>query len=178
VRNGGEVVTLISLFCERCGGDVYERDHAYKCRPTEQAMSAGEVRPEAVALYDLANFLDDAGRYDHAATINVNTDALAARLATVEGALQAEHDKRIEHDAMCGNLRTIEGVQAKLAEALAQLSTTQAALEAAQRDAGRYRYLCSLSNADWNRFGRVPDNEVDAAIDAAISAGGEKGETT
>jgi len=54
----------------------------------------------------------------------------------------------------------------------------EAALEAAQRDAGRYRYLCSLSNADWNRFGRVPDNEVDAAIDAAISAGGEKGETT
>ena len=105
-------------------------------------------------------------------------DQLAARLATVEGALQAEHDKRIEHDAMCGNLRTIEGVQAKLAEALAQLSTTQAALEAAQRDAGRYRYLCSLSNADWNRFGRVPDNEVDAAIDAAIAAGGEKGETT
>jgi len=58
-----------------------------------------------------------------------------ARLATVEGALQAEHDKRIEHDAMCGNLRTIEDVQGKLAEALAQLSTTQAALEAAQRDA-------------------------------------------
>ena len=132
-------------------------------------MSAGEVRPEAVALYDLANFLDDAGRYDHAATINVNTDALAARLATVEESAAKRYNELYDlwqaDNHRVGDLR-------------AQLSTTQAALEAAQRDAGRYRYLCSLSNADWNRFGRVPDNEVDAAIDAAISAGGEKGETT
>jgi hypothetical protein len=28
-------VSLISLFCKVCGGDVYQRDHAYTCRPIE-----------------------------------------------------------------------------------------------------------------------------------------------
>jgi hypothetical protein len=33
-RQGG-FVSLISLFCKVCGGDVYQRDHAYTCRPIE-----------------------------------------------------------------------------------------------------------------------------------------------
>lgn len=39
-----------------------------------------------------------------------------------------------------------------------------------QEDAERYRYLCSLSTENWQKFADVMDNEIDAAIDAARAA--------
>lgn len=40
--------------------------------------------------------------------------------------------------------------------------------KALREDAERYRYLCSLSTENWQKFADVMDNEIDAAIDAAI----------
>src|SRR5688572_13127364 len=36
---------LISMFCDVCGGDKHERDHAYKCRPTESPMTTPPTAP-------------------------------------------------------------------------------------------------------------------------------------
>lgn len=143
-----ELESKLSSACTRATD--FENDfRAYKARMHDAFNVAEGLRAAITAERERADRAEaDLLHAKKRLTLELDcTFSLVGRLKKAEAELA---EVRAAHDAMVNEAQ--------------RMARERDALRA---DAERYRFLCSLDTDQWREFGEFPDNEIDAAIDAA-----------